>query len=72
MFCLDVLPVPTFLKSLVAARREKPASRGGLFAWYQFQFPICSLKDVETVESDPERVKKWVTFTREIIDEVFG
>lgn len=31
-----------------------------------------TLKDVETVERDPERVKKWVTLTREVIDEVFG
>jgi hypothetical protein len=31
-----------------------------------------TLKDVETVEKDPERVKKWVTLTREVIDEVFG
>ncbi len=31
-----------------------------------------TLKDVETVEKDPERVKNWVTITREVIDEVFG
>jgi len=31
-----------------------------------------TLKDVETVEKDPERVKKWVALTREVIDEVFG
>jgi hypothetical protein len=31
-----------------------------------------TLKDVETVEKDPERVKKWVTLMREAIDEVFG
>ena len=31
-----------------------------------------TLKDVETVEKDPERVKKWVTLTREAIDEAFG
>jgi hypothetical protein len=27
---------------------------------------------VETVEKDPERVKKWVTLTREVIAEIFG
>jgi len=31
-----------------------------------------TLKDVETVEKDPERMKKWVTVTREVIDEMFG
>ncbi len=31
-----------------------------------------TLKDVETVEHDPERVRKWVAITREVIDEVFG
>jgi hypothetical protein len=31
-----------------------------------------TLKDIETVESDPERVKNWVALTREIIDEVSG
>lgn len=31
-----------------------------------------TLKDVETVEGDPDRVRKWVALTREVIDEVFG
>lgn len=31
-----------------------------------------TLKDVETVESDPNRVRNWVTLTREVIAEVFG
>ena len=31
-----------------------------------------TLKDVETVENDPERVRKWVALTRRVIDEVFG
>lgn len=31
-----------------------------------------TLKDVETVEKDTDRVRKWVTLTREVIDEVFG
>ena len=31
-----------------------------------------TLKDVETVEKDPERVKNWVAVTRSVIDEVFG
>jgi len=31
-----------------------------------------TLKDVETVEKDPERVKNWVRATREVISEVFG
>jgi hypothetical protein len=31
-----------------------------------------TLKDVETVGGDPERVKNWVRVTREVIDEVFG
>ncbi len=30
-----------------------------------------TLKDVQTVERDPERVEKWVTLTRRIIDDVF-
>jgi hypothetical protein len=30
-----------------------------------------TLKDVETVEKDPDRVRKWVELTRQIIDEVF-
>jgi hypothetical protein len=31
-----------------------------------------TLKDVETVERDPERVRRWVAITREVIDQVFG
>jgi len=31
-----------------------------------------TLKDVETVEKDPESLRKWVSATREVIDEVFG
>lgn len=31
-----------------------------------------TLKDVETVEKDPRRIKNWVALTREVIDEVFG
>ncbi len=30
-----------------------------------------TLKDVETVERDPERVRKWVAIAREVIEEVF-
>jgi len=31
-----------------------------------------TLKDVETVQSDPERVRNWVRLTRQVIDEVYG
>jgi hypothetical protein len=31
-----------------------------------------TLKDVETVQSDPDRVRKWVLITRQMIDEVYG
>ncbi len=31
-----------------------------------------TLKDVETVQNDPERVRAWVVLTRQIIDEVYG
>ena len=31
-----------------------------------------TLKDVETVEADPARVRNWVNVTREVIDEIFG
>ena len=31
-----------------------------------------TLKDVETVESNPERARNWVKLTREVIDEVWG
>jgi hypothetical protein len=31
-----------------------------------------TLKDVETVQADPDRVRKWVAITREVVDEVFG
>ena len=31
-----------------------------------------TLKDVETVEGDPERVRTWVSFVREITDDVYG
>jgi hypothetical protein len=30
-----------------------------------------TLKDVETVEGDPTRVKRWVEITREVIDEIW-
>jgi len=30
-----------------------------------------TLKDVETVQRDPNRVRQWVTITREVIDEIF-
>jgi len=31
-----------------------------------------TLKDVHTVQNDPDRVRRWVTITRRVIDEVFG
>ncbi len=31
-----------------------------------------TLKDVETVQNDPDRVRNWVAATRSVIDEVFG
>lgn len=31
-----------------------------------------TLKDVETVQRDPERVRKWVALTRQVIDEVYA
>ena len=31
-----------------------------------------TLKDVETVQGDPNRIRHWVRITREVIDEVFG
>ena len=31
-----------------------------------------TLKDVETVQADPDRARKWVVVTREVIDEIFG
>jgi hypothetical protein len=31
-----------------------------------------TLKDVETVEGDPDRVRKWVALTREVVEEVWG
>lgn len=31
-----------------------------------------TLKDVETVQSDPDRIKNWVILIRQIIDEIYG
>jgi hypothetical protein len=31
-----------------------------------------TLKDVETVQCDPTRVRRWMTIAREVIDEVYG
>ena len=31
-----------------------------------------TLKDVETVQGDPDRIRKWVEVTRGVIDEVYG
>ena len=31
-----------------------------------------TLKDVETVQGDPDRVRKWVVLVRDVIDDVFG
>lgn len=31
-----------------------------------------TLKDVETVERAPQRVRQWTALTREIIDEYYG
>jgi hypothetical protein len=31
-----------------------------------------TLKDVETVQGDPNRVRRWVALTRQVIDEVHG
>ncbi len=45
-------------------KRDLEACRDG--------FVDITLKDVETVGKDPNRVKDWVTLTREVIDEVFG
>ncbi len=45
-------------------KRDLEACRGG--------HVDITLKDVETVEKDPGRIKKWVTLTREVTGEVFG
>jgi hypothetical protein len=31
-----------------------------------------TLKDVQTVQGDPDRMRNWVTITRQVIDEVYG
>jgi len=31
-----------------------------------------TIKDVETVQGDPDRMRNWVTITRQVIDEVYG
>lgn len=31
-----------------------------------------TLKDVETVQADPDRVRRWVKLTREVIDSIYG
>jgi hypothetical protein len=31
-----------------------------------------TLKDVETVQGDPDRVRQWVKLTREVIDNIYG
>ena len=31
-----------------------------------------TLKDVQTVESDPDRIRNWVALTRKVINEVYG
>jgi hypothetical protein len=31
-----------------------------------------TLKDVETIQGEPERIHRWVAITREVIEEVFG
>jgi hypothetical protein len=31
-----------------------------------------TLKDVETVQGDPQRVRRWVQITRQVIEEVYG
>ena len=31
-----------------------------------------TLKDVQTVQGDPDRVRNWVSLTREVVEEVFG
>jgi len=31
-----------------------------------------TLKDVETVQGDPDRIRNWVILTRQVIDEVYG
>lgn len=31
-----------------------------------------TLKDVQTVQGDPDRVRDWVQLTRQVIDEVWG
>ena len=31
-----------------------------------------TLKDVETVQGDPDRIRNWVRLTREVVDDVFG
>jgi hypothetical protein len=35
-------------------------------------FVDITLKDVETVQRDPNRIRNWVALTRKIIDEVYG
>ena len=53
------------------AERIRTILRRDLQACRQCHVDI-TLKDVETVERDPDRVKNWVAITREVITELFG
>ena len=59
------MPQSACLCQNIFARHYEDFFRRQLF-WDAF-----TLKDVETVEKDPARVKKWVALARDVIEDVF-
>ena len=70
-YVLSYRPSPTDMVGYgFDADRIKSILRRDLTACKDCHVDI-TLKDVETVERDPNRIRNWVTLTREVIDEVF-
>lgn len=71
-YVLSYRPSPADMVSFgFDAERIRTILRRDLEACRQCHVDI-TLKDVETVERDPDRVKAWVAITREVITELFG
>ncbi|NMA47559.1 MAG: hypothetical protein GX945_13445 [Lentisphaerae bacterium] len=71
-YVLSYRPSPTDMVGYgFSAERIRSILRRDLGYCRDSQVDI-TLKDVETVEGDPQRVRKWVEITRDVIDELWG
>ena len=69
-YVISYRPNPAMIATGFDAEYIRDGLRGDLVACSGLHMDI-TLKDVEKVQGDPNRVREWVKITREVIDEVW-